>query len=56
MNHGIEESLLIIRSETGDEHKKTTFALTETEARLLFETLQNQRKEIIDENLDNMLT
>ncbi|MGG3235760.1 hypothetical protein ABEP17_20260 [Priestia flexa] len=56
MNRGIEESLLIIRSETGNEHEKTAFALTEVEARLLFETLQNKRKEVIDEDLDNMLT
>ena len=53
---GIQQSVFVLHTKEENHEEITTFALTSEEAKLLFETLQNKRKEIIDAHIDNMLT
>ncbi|MBM7703294.1 hypothetical protein [Metabacillus iocasae] len=53
--NGIDKSQLNLHTHKHELKEETSIELTEEEAQLLFETLQNKRKQVINEDIDRML-
>jgi hypothetical protein len=50
-----DKSQLNLHTHKNKFNEETSIELSAEEAQLLFETLQNKRKEVIDEDIDRML-